>query len=129
VTRPFRLADRVRSFRDAFAGVRVLLKSQHNVWIHAVASVAVVTAAGLLGISRLEWCVVLLAMALVWVAEGLNTALELLADAVSPEHHPLVGQAKDVAAAAVLLAALGAATVGVLVLGPRLLVFLGGAGS
>jgi diacylglycerol kinase (ATP) len=129
VTRPFRLADRVRSFRDAFAGVRVLLKSQHNVWVHAVASVAVVTAAGLLGISRLEWCVVLLAMALVWVAEGLNTALELLADAVSPEHHPLVGQAKDVAAAAVLLAALGAATVGVLVLGPRLLVFLGGAGS
>jgi diacylglycerol kinase (ATP) len=129
VTRPFRLADRVRSFRDAFAGVRVLLKSQHNVWIHAVASVAVVTAAGLLGISRLEWCVVLLAMALVWVAEGLNTALELLADAVSPEHHPLVGQAKDVAAAAVLLAALGAATVGVLVLGPRLLIFLGGAGS
>jgi diacylglycerol kinase len=128
VTRPFRLVDRARSFSHAFAGVRVLLRSQHNVWIHAAASAAVVIAAVLLGISRLEWCAVLLAMALVWVAEGLNTALELLADAVSPEHHPLVGQAKDVAAAAVLLAALGAATVGVLVFGPRLLVLLGGAG-
>ena len=128
MTRRFRLADRARSFSDAFAGVRVLLKSQHNVWIHAAASVAVVIAAGLLGISRLEWCVVLLAMALVWVAEGFNTALELLADAVSPEHHPLVGQAKDVAAAAVLLAALGAAAVGVLVFGPHLLVLLCGVG-
>ena len=58
---------------------------------------------------------------MVWVAEALNTALELLCDAVSPDFHPLVGKAKDVAAGAVLISAMGAATLGFIVFGPHAL--------
>jgi diacylglycerol kinase (ATP) len=83
----------------------------------------VVVGGGLiLGLSRLEWCAVVLACAAVWSAEALNTALELLADATTQEMHPLIGQAKDVAAGAVLVTAIGAAVVGLLVFGPHLLV-------
>ena len=60
-------------------------------------------------------------MVMVWAAEAANTALEFLADAVSPERHPLVGKAKDVAAGAVLIAAIGAAAIGILVIGPHVL--------
>ena len=66
------------------------------------------------------------AIALVWTAEGLNTALEWLCDVAAPEYHPLVKKAKDVAAAAVLLAAIGSALIGLLVFGPRLLALLDG---
>ena len=72
------------------------------------------------GISRIEWCALVLAIAGVWAAEAVNTAIELLGDATTSDPHPLVGRAKDVAAGAVLLAALGAAVVGLLVFAPRL---------
>ena len=126
VSRSFRIGERISSFRYAFAGVLALFESQHNAWIHAAVTVAVLIAAACFGLSRLEWCLIVLAIALVWAAEGVNTALELLADAVAPEHHPLVGRAKDVAAAAVLISALGAAVVGILIFGPRLLMLFSG---
>ena len=75
----------------------------------------------LLGLSRADWCWLVLAIALVWVAECMNTALESLADATSPDPHPRVGRAKDAAAGAVLCAAIGAALIGLLVLGRPLL--------
>lgn len=129
VSRRFRVGDRISSFRYAFAGIRLLLQSQHNAWIHGAASVAVLIAGVFFGLSRLEWCLVALAVALVWVAEGVNTALELLADAASPGPHPMVGRAKDVAAGAVLISALGALLVGLLVFGPRLLSLASGGGG
>jgi len=123
---PFGWAARARSFGFAFRGVATLLASQHNAWIHAAATLAVVGLGLALGVSRLEWALLVFAIALVWTAEGLNTALEWLCDVAAPEYHPLVKQAKDVAAAAVLLAAIGSALVGLLVFGPRLLALLGG---
>ena len=63
------------------------------------------------------------------MAEAFNTALELLADQASPEWRPDIGRAKDLSAAAVLIAALGAAIIGVLVLGPPLLERLAGLGG
>ena len=71
-------------------------------------------------IQRFEWLVLLLAMALVWTAEACNTAIELACDAITREQHPLVGHAKDVAAGAVLLAAIFAALIGLVVFAPRL---------
>lgn len=71
-----------------------------------------------------EWCWIILAIMAVWTAEALNTALEFLADVASPEFHPLVGYAKDVAAGGVLISAIGSALVGILVLGPHLLKWL-----
>jgi diacylglycerol kinase (ATP) len=119
---PFSLSGRLQSFRYAGRGILLTLRSQHNAWIHAAATVMVLAGGLTLGLSRLEWCAVVLACAAVWTAEALNTALELLADATTQEMHPRVGQAKDAAAGAVLLAAIGAAVVGLLVFGPHLLV-------
>ena len=117
----FSVGARARSFRYAARGVVALLRSQHNAWIHAAASVAVVGLGLYVGLSRLEWCLVVLAMVAVWSAEAVNTAFEALCDVASPEAHPLVERAKDIAAGAVLLAAAGAVVVGVLVFGPHLL--------
>lgn len=119
--KPFRYVDRLRSFAYAWAGLGVLLRTQHNAWIHAVATVLVIGVALYVGVNAYEWLWLVLAMALVWMAEAFNTALELLADAITREQHPLIGRAKDVAAGAVLIAALGALIIGALVLGPHLL--------
>lgn len=121
----FSVESRVRSFGYAFAGIALLIRSQHNAWIHAIATLLVVGLGVLLPLSRLEWTALILAMAIVWTAEGINTAIELLGDGISREEHPLVGQAKDAGAGAVLLAAIGAAIVGLLVLGPHVLVLSG----
>jgi len=122
--RKFTIKGRIRSFRCALAGLMLMLKTQHNAWLHAVASIGVLSAGALFGLSEAEWCVLVLAIAVVWTAEALNTALELLADAASPEFHPLVAKAKDVAAAAVLISAVGSAVIGLLVLGPQLYMFV-----
>ena len=114
------LSGRIRSFGFAFQGVGTMLRSQRNAWLHALATVAVVAAGFALGVSGDGWKWLILAMVSVWGAEALNTALEFLADAARPEDHPLVKKAKDVAAGAVLIAAIGAAIIGALVLGPPL---------
>ena len=124
----FSLGNRVRSFGYAFAGIALLVRTQHNAWIHAIATVLVVGIGVLLPVSRIEWSVLVLAIAIVWVAEGINTAIEKLGDAISTDEDPLVGQAKDAGAGAVLLAAIGAAIAGLLILGPHLLAMLGFAG-
>ena len=87
--------------------------------IDLAATIAVVITGLAFGLSTVEWGLVVLAVMAVWTAEGLNTSLELLADAVLPEYHPLVGKAKDVAAGAVLLTAFGSVVIGALVFGPH----------
>src|SRR5919197_3762012 len=101
----------------AVRGVRFML-AERNCQVLAAATLAVVAAGLYLSLSALEWCAVIGAAALVWVAEGLNTALERLTDLASPACHPLAGQAKDIAAGAVLLAALGAVSIGVIIFAP-----------
>jgi diacylglycerol kinase (ATP) len=117
----FSVAARVESFRCAFRGVWTMLVSQHNAWIHLLATVCACGLGLLLGISSLEWCAIVVAIVMVWAAEALNTAFELLCDVASPEFHPLIQKGKDVAAAAVLLTAVGAVLIGLLVFGPHLL--------
>ncbi len=119
--KPFDLRARLRSFRFAAAGIRTMLGSQHNAWIHLGATLLVCAAGFVVGLDRMAWCALVLAIMAVWTAEALNTALEFLADAATPQMHPLVKKAKDVAAGAVLLSAIGAAIVGVLVFWPHLL--------
>ena len=120
----FSLAARVRSFGHAFRGVGRLLATQHNARIHAAATVVVLGLGTLLGLGRSEWVALLVAIAMVWVAEAFNTAIEHLCDRVSPEYDPLVGHAKDVAAGGVLIAAGAAVLIGILVLAPPLLAWL-----
>lgn len=115
------LKRRLRSFVHAGRGVWHL-RTEANARIHGLATLVVLVLSAASGLSTLEWALIVLAVALVFAAEALNTALEHLANATIPEHHPLVGRAKDLAAGAVLICAVGAAVIGVLVLGPHLLV-------
>jgi diacylglycerol kinase (ATP) len=117
---PLTLAGRIESFRFAARGVRLMLRSQHNAWLHAIASCSVLIVGGLCVLSGAEWCWIILAIMAVWTAEALNTALEFLADVASPDFHPLVGKAKDVAAGGVLISALGAAAIGLIILVPHI---------
>jgi diacylglycerol kinase (ATP) len=124
----FSVRERIGSFRFALRGIAIMMRSQHNAWIHCAASIAVVAMGFFLELGAGDWAWLILAMSMVWIAEAFNTALERLADAAVPEFHPGIGAAKDAAAAAVLLAAIGSAIIGLLVLGPPLLARLGWAG-
>lgn len=119
------LSGRLRSFGHAIRGLKLLLQTQHNARIHAVATVLVLVASAVLGISAAEWALIVLAITGVWAAEALNTAVEFLVDLTSPEPNPLAGKAKDVAAGAVLVAAVGSAVIGGFVFCPYILRLLG----
>ena len=120
---PFTWRARAGSFVYAFRGVAALLLREHNAWIHLAAAVLAGAAGWILAIDRLEWCLVVFAIAGVLAAEAFNTAIEGLADAVAPRQDPLIGRAKDIAAAGVLITSAGAAVIGLLIFGPRLLAF------
>ena len=107
-------------FKFAWNGVRYLFRSQLNARVHLVVALLVIVAGFVLGIKQLEWCAIVLCIALVLAAEGVNTAIEALADAIHPDQHPLVGKAKDVAAGAVLLCAIASAIVGAIIFLPYL---------
>jgi diacylglycerol kinase (ATP) len=115
---------RLRSVRCALHGIRIMIASQHNAWIHAAATVLVIVAGLFVRLSTPEWCWIVLAISSVWTAEALNTAFEFLTDVASPAFHPVAGQAKDVAAGAVLLTAAGAVMIGALVFWPKLAALL-----
>ena len=110
----------LRSFGFALEGVSYLIRTQRSAQIEIVIGAVVIAVAAWLGISAIEWAVLILAMALVLALEALNTAIELAVTLASPERHPLAKAAKDVAAGMVLIAAVGSVIVGVIVLGPRL---------
>src|SRR4051812_26742739 len=101
-----RLWPRLRAFRHAGEGLRVLLLTQPNARFHLCATLAAVALGFVTRLSPGEWAALVLAITLVWLVEGLNTAIEFLVDLVSPEHRQLAGWAKDVAAGAVLLASI-----------------------
>jgi diacylglycerol kinase (ATP) len=115
------LSDRAKSFGYAFEGWWYVLRTQHNAWIHALVSIAVFALGLWLQIPLRDWAVIILTMMAVWMAEFMNTAVEAVVDMVMPEYHPLAKAAKDVAAAAVLVGAIGSVLVGLLLLGPPLL--------
>ena len=121
----FSIRKRLHSFSFAFKGIFYFLKTQHNALIHAVATVLVIAAGFVFGVSRTEWALLVLSMGIVWTAELFNTALELLTDLVSPGFHQQAGRIKDMAAGAVLTAAIAAAVIGMLVFVPKILCLFG----
>jgi diacylglycerol kinase len=110
-----------KSFFFAFAGLNYLIRTQTNFLVHLLAALVVIVLSVALGVAAAELAALILAIGLVLVAEAANTALEALVDLVTHEYHPLAKTAKDVGAAAVVLAALTAVGVGAVVLLPRLL--------
>ncbi len=109
---------RRKSFGYAFKGVARLYR-ETNARTHAAATALIVILGAILGLAPLDWTLLAISLTVVWVAEALNTALEVLSDAAVPEHSPLIATVKDVAAGAVLLASLDAVAVGLLVFVPH----------
>ena len=111
---------RLFSFKYAFSGLRYVVISQRNAWIHAAITLLVVILAAILNLTLQDWGLLLLAIGLVWTAEIFNTALEALVDLISPQPHPLAKIVKDTSAAAVLVSAIISVTIGLLILLPPL---------
>jgi diacylglycerol kinase len=112
------MARLARSFGYALQGIIYGIKSSPNMKIHLLAAVLVFLAAGAVKVTRIEWALLSLAVFMVLTAETINTSLERSVDLASPEIHPIAKVSKDVAAGAVLLAALNAVVIGWLVFGP-----------
>lgn len=115
------IRSRIQSFKHAFIGLWHVIRSQQNAWIHAVATVVVILLSFWFRLPLRDWAILLTTIAMVWTAEFLNTALEIVVDLASPDLHPLARAGKDVGAAAVLIAAISAVVTGVIILGPALL--------
>lgn len=118
------MKKRILSFKYAFRGIHFVL-GESNFRIHVAAAAAASGLGFWLGISRLEWCAVLLCFAAVMSAEAMNSAVENLTDLVSPGQHALAGKVKDLAAGAVLISAVMAAAVGCIIFLPKLAARLG----
>lgn len=116
-----RSVSRLASFGHAVRGIRVLLAGQPNARLHCIAAVLTVGLGVWQRIDVLEWALLSAVIGLVLCAEALNTGIEIVVDLVSPEWHRLARDAKDVAAAGVLLASLGALATGAWIFLPRLL--------
>jgi undecaprenol kinase len=112
------------AWRAAARGMIMAWRTERHLKVHSIAAVVVIGLGVTLELSGVEWAIITLSMGMVFAAEYANSALERLADRVSTERHPLIRDAKDFAAASVLVAALAAAVVGLLILGPKLWIYL-----
>lgn len=114
------ITSRIAAFGHAFRGWYYVMQTQQNAWIHAAVSTVVFVICFWVGLPPRDWAVVILAIALVFSAEFVNTSIEAVVDLASPVHHPLAKVGKDVGAGAVLVAASAAFLIGLLIIGPPL---------
>lgn len=116
----FSISKRLESFTYAFNGIRTLFSTEHNAWIHLVAALTVMLLGKFFGLSNYEWCLIAIAIGLVFIAEIINTAIEKLTDMISPQYSESAKKVKDLAAGGVLIAAFVAVIIGVFVFGGHL---------
>ncbi len=117
----FSLSNRIKSFGYAIEGIFTFFRTQHNAWIHAFAAVLVVVFGYIFKVNSYDWCLLTIAIAIVIATEMLNTAIEFLTDLVSPGFNLHAKKVKDVAAGAVLIAAIAAIVIGLIVFLPKIL--------
>lgn len=117
--------NRIQSLGYAIAGWLYMLRHQKNTRLQAVASIGIMFVALWLGISAIEWAILILTITVVWMAEFINAAVEATVNLSTSEYHPMAKVAKDVASAAVLLGVVASVIIGLLILGPPLLQKLG----
>ncbi|WP_160712474.1 diacylglycerol kinase family protein [Chitinophaga solisilvae] len=115
------ISRRIASFGYAFSGIAAFLRSEPHARIHALATVIVVAAGCWYKLSAPEWTGIIMVITLVWITEMMNTVVEKIMDHLSPDHHPKVKWIKDVAAGAVLIAAIAAAITGAIIFIPHIL--------
>lgn len=117
---PIDFGKAIGSFRYAWEGLAGLVRSENNARIHFLATILVICLGLFFWLTTVEWCLVAIVIALVWAGEAFNTAIEKLADVVSPEKHPVIKIVKDVAAAGVLILSLLAVVVGGFIFLPKI---------
>ena len=119
----FTIKKRLKSFKFAFHGIYLLIRYEHNAWIHSFATICVILAGSLLGLSTTEWILVTMSIGLVLAAEAINSSIEALCDLVSPGYNEAIKKSKDMAAGGVLLLAIVAAITGLIIFIPKLMAF------
>lgn len=120
----FTLRKRLKSFKFAFNGIRLLITREHNAWIHCFAAICVIIAGFVFDISTTEWIAVTFAIGTVLAAEAVNSSIEAIADLVSPEYNEAIKRTKDLAAGAVLILAISAAIIGLIIFVPKIMEML-----
>lgn len=114
------LVNRIKSVGYAFKGAYLLITTEASLKVQFVLGI-IMTLAGLyFGISSMEWCIQILVIALIMAIEGINTAIEEMADFIHPEHHPKIGLIKDLAAGAVFIVAIAAIAIGCIIYIPKI---------
>jgi len=122
--KPFSWKARFKSFIYAWSGIKALLKTEHNAWIHLGATIAVIMLSIEFSITSTEVIALIIAIALVWMAELFNTAIEKSIDFVSTEIHPQIRIIKDLSAAAVFITAIAAACIGLIIFIPKIIIYV-----
>ncbi len=118
--KPFSIGDRIKSFKFAIKGIFSFFKTEHNAWIHLLATIVVIASGFVFKINNTEWCWIIVAIALVIITEMINTAIEILCDIISKEIDPQIKKIKDISAGAVLIASIAAIVIGLIVFIPLL---------
>ena len=114
----FNLRKRLKSFRYAFNGIKIMFSSEHNSWIHLFAATLVLLLGFYFQINTTEWILVIIAITMVLATELINSAIEMVIDLISPDYNTKAGKAKDMAAGAVLICAIAAACIGIIIFLP-----------
>lgn len=117
----FSFTARIRSFGYAINGIIAFIKSEHNAWLHLLATIVVISLGVIFSIDAMEWVAISIVMGLVWITEMINTCVEKIMDELTNEKRPSIAFIKDVAAGAVLTAAILAVIVAVFVFGNKIL--------
>ncbi len=123
-SKKFSILDRLKSFKYAFNGLKILFREEHNARVHFFIMALVIALSLFLDISNLEWVAVALSIGFVFMAEIMNTSIENMADFISPEIHPKIKIIKDLAAAAVIVSAITAVIIGFLIFLPKLIALI-----
>lgn len=116
----FSIKKRLKSFVFAFNGIKILIRDEHNAWIHLLASICAISLGFFCHISAMEWIAVLFAIGLVFSMEAVNSAIENLCDFTSTDKHETIKKVKDLAAGAVLISAIIAFIIGLIIFAPKL---------
>jgi diacylglycerol kinase len=122
--KPFVWKDRIRSFVYAYRGIKHVITTQHNMWIHLLIMLIVVGMGLICNIRPIAWVVIIFAIAMVLAAEIFNSAIEVLVDLVSPDYNEKAGRIKDMAAGAVLITAIAAVIIACIIFIPYIISYL-----
>lgn len=115
----FSVRAQLRSFKYAFRGLWWLIREEPNAWIHLTVTIVLIPVCFWLRLSRIDWTLIVICIGLVLAMELVNSAIERMADKISPERDPDIGKIKDLSAGAVLISAIAAAIVALIILVPK----------